>query len=188
MGNLNLLDLIRNRRSVRKYTDKPVGKKDILTCLEAARLAPSACNSQPWKFIVVDNKDLKDKLCDAAFSSVYSGNKFVKTAPAIIAVVQEPTKLVAKIGSFFKDTKFRLIDIGISCEHFILQAHELGLGTCWIGWFNEKGVKELLKVPEDKRVHILISLGYAGYAQEQIIKDKTRKDLSEISSFNQYDT
>jgi len=81
---MNLPDLVKQRRSVRDFSDKPVEREKIMMCLEAARLAPSACNSQPWKFIVVDDPQIKQKLCNAAFSGVYTINSFCKKAPVIV--------------------------------------------------------------------------------------------------------
>ena len=131
-----LLELLKRRKSVREFLDSPVGREKIMTCLEAARLAPSACNSQPWKFVVVDDEQLRDKLCGAAFSGIYSMNSFCKTAPVMVVVISEKSKFVARLGGMFRGTKYYLIDIGIAVEHFVLQAEDSGIGTCWIGWFN----------------------------------------------------
>jgi nitroreductase len=103
---VTLLDSIKRRISVRDFIDKPVEREKIMLCLEAARLAPSACNSQPWRFIAVDDGQLKSKLCDAAFSGIYSTNSFCKTAPVIIAVVSEKSKFIARIGGMFRGTEY----------------------------------------------------------------------------------
>jgi len=179
-----LFDLLKHRKSIRGYLDRAVEKEKIMMCLEAARVAPSACNSQPWKFIVVDDQELKNKLCKAAFGGIYSINSFCKTAPVIIAVVSEKSKFSARIGGMFRGTKYYLIDIGIACEHFVLQAEDLGLGTCWIGWFNERAVKSLLNVPQNKKVDILIALGY--YDKEKIRSEHDREPMDKIMSFNSY--
>ncbi len=180
-----LLDLVRHRKSVRNFLDRPVEREKIMTCLEAARLAPSACNSQPWKFIVVDDGQLKNRLCQAAFGGIYSMNSFCKMAPVMVAVISEKGKFLARIGSMFRGTKFYLIDIGIACEHFILQAEELGLGTCWIGWFNERAVKSILNVPQDKKIDILIALGY--YDRAKLGRAHSREPMEKIASFNSYE-
>ena len=179
-----LLDLIKHRKSVRNFLDRPVEREKILMCLEAARLAPSACDSQPWKFIVIDDGQLNDKLCEAAFSGIYSINSFCKTAPVIVAVISEKSKFSARIGGMFRGTKYYLIDIGITCEHFVLQAEELGLGTCWIGWFNEKAVKTVLKIPQRKKIDILIALGY--YDRKNLGSEHGREPIDKIASFNTY--
>ena len=174
-------ELIQQRRSVRRYSDRPVPKENILQCLEAARLAPSACNSQPWKFIVIDEPALRKRVAERIFSGLYSMNQFAREAPVLVAVVSEKSKILSAIGGQVRNTSYRLVDLGIACEHFILQATELGLGTCWIGWFDEKALKKELKLSGNKKIDIVISLGYP--AEEKIVP-KNRKSLGEISSFN----
>jgi nitroreductase len=179
-----LLESIKHRRSIREFLDKPVEREKILMCLEAARLAPSACNSQPWKFIIVDDKPLRDRLCRVAFHGIYFINTFCKTAPVIVVVVSEKSKFIARIGAMFRGTKYYLIDIGIACEHFVLQAEELGLGTCWVGWFDESAVKSTLKIPRSKKIDVLIVLGY--YDDKKQGTPHDREPLEKISSFNSY--
>ncbi len=179
-----LLDLLKNRKSVRDFLNRPVEREKIMMCLEAARVAPSECNSQPWRFIVVDETQLKNKLCDAAFSGIYSINSFCKMAPVIVVVISEKSKFLARIGGMFRGTKYYLIDIGIACEHFVLEAEDLGLGTCWIGWFNEQGVKSILNIPQHKKIDILIALGY--YDREKLGPEHSREPLDKIAYFNSY--
>jgi len=181
---VTLLDLVKQRKSVRDFLDRPVEREKIMTCLEAARLAPSACNSQPWKFVVVDDKHLKNKLCDAAFSGIYSMNSFCKMASVIVVVISEKSKFLARIGEMFRGTKYYLIDIGIACEHLVLQAEDLGLGTCWIGWFNERAVKSVLNISQHKKVDILIALGY--FDKERLGPEHSRESIDKIASFNSY--
>ncbi|MFC2065478.1 nitroreductase family protein [Chloroflexota bacterium] len=179
-----LLDLLKHRKSVRDFLDIPVEQEKVMTCLEAARIAPSACNSQPWKFIIVDNKQVKNGLCDVAFSGIYSVNSFCRIAPVIVVVISEKSKFTARIGGMFRGTKYYLIDIGIACEHFVLQAEDLGLGTCLVGWFNEQAVKSVLKVPHRKKIDILIALGY--YDREKLGAEHGREPMDKIVSFNSY--
>ena len=179
-----LLDLIKHRKSVRDFLETPVEREKIMMCLEAARQAPSASNSQPWRFIVVDDKELKDRLCDAAFGGLYFINSFCKTAPVIVVVISEKSKFLARIGGMFRGIKFYLIDIGITCEHFVLEAEDLGLGTCWIGWFNERAVKSVLNIPKNKKIDILIALGY--YDREKLGPEHEREPMDKIASFNSY--
>jgi len=179
-----LLDLIKHRRSVRNFLDIPVERQKIMMCLEAARLAPSECNSQPWRFIVVDDRQLKNKLCDAAFSGIYSIMSFGKTAPVIVVVISERSRFLARVGGLFRGTKYYLIDIGIAGEHFVLQAEDLGLGTCWIGWFNEPAVKSILHIPQHKKIDIVIALGY--YNREKLGPEHGREPIEKIASFNTY--
>jgi len=179
-----LLELLKQRKSVREFLNVPVEREKIAMCLEAARVAPSACNSQPWKFIIVDDRVLKNKLCKAAFGGIYSMNSFCKMAPVIVVVVSEKSKFLATIGGMFRGTKYYLIDIGIACEHFVLQAEDLGLGTCWIGWFNEHAVKSLLNVPAGKKIDVVIALGY--YNKDKVKSEYNREPLEKVSSFNSY--
>jgi len=178
-----LIDLMDQRHSVRRYAAGPVPKEALRLCLEAARLAPSACNSQPWHFMVLDEPELKARVADRIFSGVYSMNKFAKEAPVLVAVVSEKMKLLAALGAQVRDTRYSLVDIGIACEHFILQAWERGIGSCWIGWFDEKALLEVLKLPKDKKIDIVIALGYPA---EEKIAPRVRKSLEAMSSFNGY--
>lgn len=179
-----LLDLIKRRKSIREFLDTPVEREKVMMCLEAAVAAPSACNSQPWRFIVIDDVHLNHRLCDAAFRGIYSMNSFCKTAPVIVVIVSERSKFLAAIGGMFRGTKYCLIDIGIAGEHFVLQAEDLGLGTCWIGWFNEKAVKSILNIPQQKKVDMLIALGY--HNEGNTPSESGREPLDKVTSFNSY--
>jgi nitroreductase len=180
---MQFLELVNQRFSARRYKDQPVEKEKLMRCLEAARLAPSASNSQPWRFIVVDDPALKEKLAAETYSAVLTFNKFVHQAPVIVVFVIEKPKLITQIGGRIKNKEYPLIDIGIAAEHFCLQATEEGLGTCMLGWYNEKPVKELLHIPKSKTVGLLITIGYPDY---ETIPSKKRKPAEEIISFNRY--
>lgn len=158
---MKLIDLINKRFSVRNYIDKPVEREKIDLCIEAARLAPSACNSQPWKFIVVDDPILKNKITGNIFKGLYEMNSFAKQAPVLVIVISEKGRFTAKVAGFIRNTQYYLIDIGIAVEHFILQATELNLGTCWIGWFDEKKLKKILSIPKREKIDIVFTLGYS---------------------------
>lgn len=175
---MNFLELVKKRQSCRKYLPGIIKKDQIDRCLEAARFAPSACNSQPWHFTVVSTPELKARLADKAFSGIYKMNAFTKQASALIVVTRESSKFSAKLGTFFRGVQYSLIDQGIACEHLVLQAEEEGLATCWIGWFNENAVKKELSIPSRKRVDTIISIGYAENTE---IRHKQRKNISDIS-------
>lgn len=178
---MGFLELVKRRRSTRKYAARPVPREVIARCLEAAQLAPSACNSQPCNFIVVDEADLRKQLADAAFSGIYSMNAFAKSAPVLVIAVREGSRYFAALGGYWRGITFSLIDIAIACEHFVLQAEEEGVGTCWLGWFDEKAVKKILGIPPEKKADIMISVGYPEDTEE---RSKIRKPLTEISRFN----
>ena len=175
-----LKELINKRQSVRKYKSETVPAEAIAACIEAARLAPSACNAQPWKFVVVDDEALKKQVGEAAVG--FGMNKFCSLAPCIVAVVLEKPNFTSAIGSVLKDKEYTLIDVGIAAEHFCLQAVELGLGTCMIGWFHEKKVRQLLGIPKNKRIPLLITIGYSDDAP----REKVRKTTEQICSRNHY--
>lgn len=177
---MNFQELITERQSTRKYLGKSVDKVLVEKCLEAARLAPSACNSQPWHFVVVDDKDKIKEIGEAAAS--LGMNKFAADVPVIVAVVLEKMNFTAKVGSILKNKDYCMLDLGIAVEHFCLQATEEGLGTCIIGWFDEKRVAKLLGVPKGKRIPLLLTLGYPDCE----LRKKVRKPLEEISSWNRY--
>ncbi len=176
--------LIKIRQSVRKYQAKAVEKEKIQQLIEAVRLAPSASNSQPWKLILVDEPELKDKVARATFSKAVSFNKFAPQAPVVAVLTIEKPKLINQIGGRIKNREFPLLDIGIAAANFCLQAAELGLGTCILGWFDEKRIKKLLNIPRKTRIGLLITLGYA--EEDYKLRKKIRKEAEVMSSFNGY--
>ena len=127
---------------------------------------------------------MKNRLCDVAFGGIYSINTFCKMAPVMVVVISEKSKFIARIGEMFRGIKYYLIDIGIAVEHFVLQAEDLGLGTCWIGWFNERAVKPILNIPRNKKIDVLIALGY--YDKEKVDSKHSRTPIDRIASFNSY--
>jgi len=180
---MKFLDLVKTRQSVRKYLDKPVEREKIERCLEAVRLAPSASNSQPWSFVVIDDPKLKEAVAKKTFDKLISFNRFSLQAPVLIIIISERPGFLNKVAEAIKDKQFSLIDIGIAAEHFCLQATEEGLGTCMLGWFDEKGVKKLLNIPSNRRVELIITMGYPASKE---IRPKKRKELNQIRSYNSY--
>jgi nitroreductase len=170
---MDILTAIRQRRSVRAYKDIAVEEDKLKTILEAARLAPSASNRQEWKFIVVKNKETRKKLTTTTL-----GQSFVGEAPVIIVACATETKAIMLCGQ-----PAYTVDVSIACAFMILQAFELGLGTCWLGAFKEDEVKKILKIPEAVRVVAMIPMGYSNQPPSQ----KPRKGLEEIVSFEKYE-
>ncbi|RPH30513.1 MAG: nitroreductase [Bacteroidales bacterium] len=175
--------LVNNRQSVRAYKPDMVEKDKIDRIVEAGRIAPSACNAQPWKFIVVDDPELKNKIADATSNRVIGINHFTKQAPVHIVVVLESANFNSNFGSLMKDKNLPLIDIGITTAQMCLQATAEGLGTCILGWFNERTIKKLLDIPKSKRVILVITLGYAANDE---LREKKRKTTDEVVSINKY--
>jgi nitroreductase len=178
---MKFMDLVKQRDSVRKYSSKPVPRELIDQCLEAARLAPSACNSQPWSFIVVNDEKTKNEIVKKSMSGIFSSNKFVMTAPVIIVAITEHSTYIARMGGMLRNVKYNLIDIGVACEHLVLQATELGLGTCWLGWFDENAVKKVLALPKSTKVDVMICMGYPDESVPP--KKKIRKSLEEMRRY-----
>ena len=181
---MSFSELVRTRQSVRSYQERPVEPDKVQAIVESVRLAPSASNSQPWTLIIVDEPLLKDKVARATFSSAISFNQFSLEAPVIAVLTIEKPKVITQIGGWVKQREFPLIDVGIAAEHFCLQAADLGLGTCIVGWFDEKVIKRLLNIPRSTRVALLITLGYA--AEGYPLRPKKRKDTDAMSSYNAY--
>ena len=176
--------LIHTRQSTREYQNRPVEAEKIDQLIEAVRLAPSASNSQPWKLIIVTEPLVRERVARATFSTLVSFNKFALQAPVLAVLVIEKPKIITQIGGRLKDREFSLIDIGIAAEHFCLQAAELGLGTCMLGWFDEAEVKATLHIPAKSRIGLIITLGYP--PDDYPLRAKIRKPATEMCRFNRY--
>ena len=164
---------ISQRSSVRTYKKSDVEEDKLRKILEAARLSPSASNRQEWKFIVVKNKEARKKLADAAL-----GQSFIGEAPVVIVACGTETRTTMLCGQ-----PAYTVNVSIACAFMILQAYELGLGTCWIGAFQEDEVKEILQIPESVRVVAMIPLGYPNRPPSQ----RSRKGLDQIVCFEKYE-
>jgi nitroreductase len=181
---MTFLELVQNRQSVRSYDpDRPVEKEKLDRCIEAVRLAPSACNAQPWKLVVVTDPSVRAEVAKAVSAKWLGMNHFTGQAPVLVVLVREEPNLTSKLGTVLKDKPYTLMDVGIAAEHFCLAAADEGLGTCMMGWFDEPRVKELLGIPKKKRAELVISLGYPAKPD---IRQKTRKERDQMCSFNSY--
>ncbi len=176
----NLIEIIQKRHSVRSFIDKPVGNEIILSIAEAARFSPSACNAQPWRFIAVTDKALVKDIVDNGLGGVVP-NKWATSAPVIIVGCAVLNLLTHRIGEAVKDIHYHQIDLGIAMEHIVLRATEMGLGTCWIGWFKAKKIKNILNIPKGWKIISLLALGYPN---EESNPHTSRLNLDEILFFN----
>lgn len=165
-------EIIKNRTSVRKYTSEVPSKEMLTQVIEAARQAPSAVNKQPWRFVVITNKE---KL--AEIKKAYQ-REWIESAPAMIAVIGDHNQSWHR-GSDGKDHCD--IDIAIATEHITLKATDLGLSTCWVCNFDTTIASEVLKLNDGEEVDVLIPIGYADPSTP--IKEHTRKDMGEIATF-----
>lgn len=178
----SFLELVQHRQSDRAYLDKPVEKEKIDRILEAARLAPSACNSQPWRFIVVTDPEKRMQVADATASKLLSMNHFTKQAPVQLVVIEDSSNFTSSVGGLVKNKHYPHIDLGIVAAHISLAATDEGLGSCIIGWCDEKKIQKTLDIPKNKRVMLVILLGYSA----QALREKKRKTKEEIVSYDKY--
>jgi nitroreductase len=170
---MDVFSAISERCSVRAYKATDVEEDKLKKILEAGRLSPSASNRQDWKFIVVKKKETRKKLAKAAF-----GQSFIAEAPVVIvACGTEPSAMLA-CGQ-----PAHTVDVSIAFAYMILQAYELGLGTCWIGAFSEGEAKKTLGIPEHIRVVGMTPLGYPDQSPSQ----KSRKTLNQIVCYEKYE-
>jgi len=183
---MDLFDVIQNRKSIRKYNNKPVEPEKIEQIMIAAQSAPSWRNSQCWKFIVVnDPKKKKDLIrCTGVFNSSWLGKEY-----AIIVACGNPDQSGVRL-----DMPYYLVDVAIAMENLVLAATALGLGTCWIGAFDEDKMKTLLNIPQSHRIVAITPLGYpakkegvVGKIASTVVRSKNRKPLSEVYSINNWE-
>lgn len=180
---MNFLEFVSTRQSVRAFdTSRPVEREKIERIIEAARLSPSACNSQPWHIVVVDEPELKNKVADATSARALGMNHFTKQAPVHLVLVEEKVNLSSGVGGWVKQKDYAQMDLGVIAAHIVLAAHAEGLGSCILGWFNEPAMRELLSIPDSKRVWLDIAVGYSA----QPLRTKKRKSLEEVVSYNGY--
>lgn len=170
---MNVIDAIKTRKSVRSYLDKPIEEDKLNAVLEAGRHAPSATNRQEWRFVIVRDPEIREKIAEAA-----GGQTFVGEAPVIIVACAETDSYVMRCGQLCYP-----IDVAIALDHITLAAAEAGLGTCWIGLFDEKKVKEILGIPEKIRVVALMPLGYS---TDPSSKEKSRLSLGKIVKYDRW--
>lgn len=177
----SFLQLAASRQSDRSYdVSRTVEPEKLERILEAARLAPSACNAQPWKFVVVTDSQLAREVGKA--TAGLGMNKFAKDAPVHILVVEESMNITSFLGAKIKDKYFPLIDIGIAAAHITLAAESEGLGSCILGWFDEKEIKKLVGIPMGKRLLLDIVIGYPAKDKRK----KSRKPKEKVVSYNHY--
>lgn len=152
-GKMDVMEAIRTRRSVRAYKRDPIPQDVLGEVLEAFRLAPSANNEQPWKLIVVSERDLRQKIASACWNQT-----FIAEAPCVLVACGLPNR--SRIGGY---TSSLLVDVAIALDHLTLSARSFGLGTCWIGAFEQDTIKKLLDIPAEVRVVAVMPLGYPAY-------------------------
>jgi nitroreductase len=174
-----LMDVIAGRTSCRAYKSDPVSEGDILHVLEAARLAPSACNKQPWRFAVVRDPDARRRIVEEGF---LPGVKmtWALDAPVLVVIGMERAFATHTLGALVSGVKYPWVDIGIAGEHLVLAATEFGLGTCWIGWIRPRRVRRLVGWPRSVRPAAVITVGYPQDGVERPPPASRRKPLDNL--------
>lgn len=178
-----MLSPIKTRRSVRKYTDQPVSDEVVLELLEAARIAPSGNNTQPWRFIIVRDPETKKALAKADHDQ-----KWMEAAPVYIVAVadiscriKEPGLVLDEESSPFA-LKQIIRDTAIAVDHLALEIENGGLATCWTAWFRQKDVRPILAIPEDKFVVAILPVGYGAESPEP----RPRLSMEEIVMYERW--
>jgi nitroreductase len=174
----DFMELCKSRQSCRSFADKPVEHEKLVQCIEAARLAPSGCNSQPWSFVVVEDPSIVPQVAQA---TVRLGiNEYMKSAKAFIIAFEEHAVLMPQVRSICDSQIFAQGDVGAAVVTICYEAQSLGLGSCIIGLYDKEKLCELLDISEDKKFACLIALGYP---TDNTTRKKSRKALEEIVRF-----
>jgi nitroreductase len=173
----DFLDLCEKRQSCRKFADKPVEHDKLVKCVQAARLAPSGCNSQPWSFIVVEKSDIAKAVL--ACGQPGGMNAYLNDAKAVILVLEEYAKLMPTLRDRLDSQYFAKSDIGAAMEHICLEAEDQGLGSLIVGLFDRTKIREILGLPETARIAGFIAIGYS----DDPLREKTRKSLDAIVKY-----
>jgi nitroreductase len=178
MGELrmNVHEAIKNRRSVREYSPRPIPPASVARLRDALRLAPSACNLQPWRFVLVSDPQLRGQIAQVA-----NEQQFIAQAPLLVVACGFPDQAYQHMGGHGNSVD---IDVAIALDHLTLAAVAEGLGTCWIGAFNEGKVKALLRIPKEAKIVAMMPIGFP--LSDRLIHplaSDARKD--EVSLFDQ---
>jgi nitroreductase len=184
----DVFEVMKRRRSVRRFAPKIIEHEKILQILEAARIAPSSSNRQAWHFVVIDDKSIIELIPKQVVMGEKMVIKWFKDAPLVIAGCY--TKALTHYIAELFDHENYLVDVSIAMTHIALAATALEIGTCFVGWFNHKKLKKLLNIPNHYNIAVLMALGYpADESTEQAIggiEARPRKNLDEIVSYNKF--
>ena len=173
---MNFLEIARSRQSCRNYDEnRPVEQEKLDAVLEAVRLAPSACNGQPYHLTVCRGQAAKDV---AKATTGMGMNKFAAQAPIQIVISEQPYVATAGAGTKLKGNDYRSMDIGIAAAYLTAEAEAQGLSSCILGWFSDKKIREICSL--DHPVRLVICLGYTKEGDPQ--RSKVRKSLDELVS------
>lgn len=184
---MDTIEAIRTRRSVRKFLDRPVEQEKLLAVLEAARLSPSWSNSQCWRFVIVRDAAVKKRISELSYVEAFFATRGYKSNPAQAALAAAPVVIVAcadpTLSGELRGQHYYLADVGIAAENLMLAAHDQGLGSVFVGVFDEQPLGELLGVPAQFRIVGLFPLGYPAGEQKA---GPPRKPLDEIVYYEKW--
>lgn len=166
---------LKTRRSVKEYKDRKIDIKDLNDILDAARYAPSAGNLQNWRFIIVENEEKRKKLAEACL-----GQDFISKAPISIVVCDDPEDVVRNYGK--RGKLYAIQDCAVVIQNIMLKANDVGIGSCWIGAFDEDKVRAILKIPDNIRPEAIITLGYSN----EKVETPRRYDLKDLVYFEEW--
>ncbi len=181
---MGFFELINSRQSGRNYDTKSVEREKLVKIMEAGAIAPSACNSQPWRFIVVTDAE-KIKLMPPMLQKPdLPINKFTDECPAFIVICEAPAVLMSSMRETTPSQKYAQMDVGIATAHMTLAATELGLASCILGCFDEEQIKALCNIPEEFTIRLVMSVGYAKAGDP--FRPKKRKAFDEVARFDSW--
>ncbi|MFC1512173.1 nitroreductase family protein [Candidatus Latescibacterota bacterium] len=176
---MNVINIIARRVSCRSYKTDPVPQEQIVEILESARLAPSACNKQPWRFAVVRNPDARRSIVQEGFLPGINMD-WSLDAPVLVVIGMETSLVAHHLSAFVSGVKYPWVDIGIAGEHLVLAATELGLGTCWIGWIKPRIITRIVNWPKSVKPVAVITMGYPIESGDRKPSKSQRKALDEL--------
>ena len=171
---MNFSHMVSLRESCRNFKTDPIPKEQLISIIETARIAPSACNSQPWHLTLAMGESAKKV---ASCTQELGMNRFTDNCPAFIVISEEPATLSAKLGGAVKNQQYAQMDIGILTAHICYAAQDFGISSCILGWFNEERLREVTGIQKNRRIRLVIALGYAASDE---LRAKKRKELSDI--------
>jgi len=179
-----MMEQIKARRSIRKYLPNPVADEKIFQLLESARIAPSGSNTQPWHFVIVKSDQTRQELAKASHNQQWmlSAPVFIVCVADIRCRIEDDIEISVDENSPIEEMKQVIRDTSIAIEHIILEAVNLGLGTCWVAWFTQDEIRPIIQIPADKYVVGILTLGYA----DETPQPRPRKKLAEIIHYEKW--
>lgn len=181
---MNFEELQAVRESCRVYSEKAVPREALTHLVDVARLSPSGCNAQPWRFIVVDEPEAKEKLVEALDDGGLTGCPWGGKVPAFIVICEDEAHLKPGVGEHYGSQHFAQMDIGMAAMALCCEAASIGLGTCMIGTMNQEKLHQAFGIPKERTVRLIITVGYPAKAGEP--RKKVRKSLDDILSYNHW--